>query len=439
MSTLTRPKVKAGVAGWLASGFVVAVAFSYFEMFSLAMIALLTLVGVANVCFTLHIHRYALLAAEFVVFVFLIGALVGSIPDSLGNLPRWISRDGRVVVALLPLILLGTTRSRLPDLTMTVRTLEVVVVANVPVFIAGLFGVPIIDEIAFARFTFSGLTSSHHAAGMVFAAAAMIFAAARRSPDLDIRPPISLIVGALVLAVGSGSRTAVVGLVVAALWLAFERKRLTEILRVTSALAVLGGLALVFSDKLAGTVAGFLSPDLWGAAWQQFTVGMGSTESVHYAGGSAGAGEGYISNILGRFFYWGIATGLWLRSPLVGIGSFRFNDVDLSYTGVNGLVQVATSGVDRSDDLIGAHSQYLGVLVENGLLGLVLLLSIWILPYRRIAKRIWPSGRLRESGRQMVPFALATALTGYTLVSPALTFVCLSWLTLVCLCDEEPP
>jgi hypothetical protein len=439
MSTLTRPKVRAGVAGWLASGFVVAVAFSYFGAFSLAVIGVLALVAAANLCFTLRVHRFALLAAAFVTLVFLIGAMIGSVPESLGQWPRWINRDGRVLVALLPLILIGTTRVRLPDLRMTVRTIEVIVVANVPVFIAGLVGVPVIHEIAFARFTFSGLTSSHHAAGMVFGASAIILAAARRSPELGIRPPMALIAGALVLAIGSGSRTAVVGLVVAAFWLAYERKRLTELLRVSLAVAVLGGFALVLSDKLAGTVTGFLSPDLWSAAWQQFTIGMGSTESVHYAGGSAGAGEGYISNILSRFFYWGIAMGLWLRSPLVGIGSFRFNDVDMTFTGVEGFVQLATTGVDRSDDLIGAHNQYLGILVENGILGLVLLLSIWIVPYRHIAKRIALPPRIRESGRQMVPFALATALTGYTLESPALTFVCLTWLALVCLCEDEAP
>lgn len=436
---MTRPKVRAGVAGWLASGFVVAVAFSGLQQFSLAVVGLLMLVAAVTLCFTMYVHRYALLAVAFVMFVFLIGVMVGSIPESLPDWPRWINSDGRAVVALLPLILLGTTKVRLPDLTMTVRTIEVAVVVTLPVFVAGLVGVPLIRRIAFAEFTFSGLTSSHHAAGLVFGASAMILAAARRSPELGIRPPIALIVGALVLAVGSGSRTAVVGLVAAAIWLAYERQRLTEVLRVTSAVAVLGVVALVFSDKLAGTLAGLLSPDLWNAAWQQFTVGLGSTEGAYYEGGSAGAGEPYIRNILGRFFYWGIAIGLWLRSPLVGIGSFRFNDVDMSFSGIYGVVDVATSGVDRSDELIGAHNQYLGILVENGLLGLVLLLSIWILPYRYIAKRNSPSERIRESGRQMVPFALATGLTGYTLVSPALTFVCLSWLTLVCLCDEDDP
>ncbi len=439
MSTQTRPRVRAGVAGWLASGFVVAVAFSHFEALSLALIGLLTLVAGANLFITLHIHRYAVLAAAFVIFVFLIGAMVGSIPETLARWPQWISRDGRVLVALLPLILLGTAQIRIPDLTVTVRTIEAVVLVNLAAFIAGLVGVPVIDQIAFSRNSFSGLTSSHHTAGLVFSGAVMILAAARRSPDLVARPPTAVVIGALVLSVGSGSRTSIVGLVAAAFWLAFERRRLTDVVRVSLVVAALGTVALVLSEKLAGTVTGFLSPDLWIAAWQQFTIGMESTESVHYAGGTAGVDEGYIANILGRFFYWGIALGLWLRSPLVGIGSFRFNDVDMSFTGINGFVQVATSGVDRSDDLIGAHSQYLGVLVENGLLGLVLLLSIWIVPYRHIARRTSPSERVRESGRQMVPFGLATALTGYTLVSPALTFVALTWLTLVCLCDEDPP
>jgi O-antigen ligase len=424
----------------LASGFVVTVAFSHFTAFSFVLIGLLTLVAAANLCFTLRIHRHALLAAAFVTVVYLIGAAIGSIPSSPANWPRWLDRDGSLVVAMLPLILLGTARVRLPDLTMTVRAIEVVVLANLGMFITGLAGVQIINQIAFDQYTFSGLTTSHHAAGMVFGASVMILIAARRSPELGVRPPIALIVGALVLSVGSGSRTAVVGLVAAAFWFALERKRLIEVLRVTTAVVVLGAVALLFSEKLAGTVAGFLSADLWSAAWQQFIIGIGSSESVRYAGGGLDTGEGYIANILARFFYWGIAIGAWLRSPLVGIGSFRFNDENLQYTGIDGFIQLAISGVDRSGGgLAGAHNQYLGTLVENGVLGLVLLLSIWILPYRHIAKQISPPERIRESGRQMVPFALATALTGYSLISPALTFVCLTWLTLVSQCDEDSP
>jgi O-antigen ligase len=193
------------------------------------------------------------------------------------------------------------------------------------------------------------------------------------------------------------------------------------------------------SDKLAGTLLTFLSPAFWGDAWHQFSLGIASTESIHYSGGGGSAGESYVANILGRFFYWGIAIGLWLRSPFFGIGSFRFNDVDMGFWGVEGFVQFATSGIDRSDDLIGAHNQYLGVLVENGLVGLAVLLSIWIVPYRLIARRASPPQQLRESGRQMVPFAFGTALTGYTLVSPTLTFVALTWLMLVCWCEDVPP
>ena len=321
MNRLMGHRVGAGLAGWLASGFVVAVAFSRFQLVSLAVVSLLVVLAAVNICFTLCLHRHAVLAAGFVIFVFFVGALIGSIPQSLSDWPRWISSDGRVVVALLPIILLGTTRVRLADLAITVRTIEVVVLLNLLVFIAGLVGVALIQRIAFGELTFSGLTSSHHAAGMVFGASAIVMAAARRSSEIAIRPPIILIVGALVLAVGSGSRTALVGLVAATFWLAYERRRLTEVLRVTSAVAVLGIVALVFSDKLSGTVAGSLSPDLWRAAWQHFTAGLGSWESAYFTGTSAST-EGYIRNILGRFFVLGHRHRPLVTKPLGGHWKF---------------------------------------------------------------------------------------------------------------------
>lgn len=441
VSAPVRSSPRAGLSGWLASGLVVAVAFSGIPRFSLIMIALLGIVAAGSLCITLRIHRYALLAIAFLILVFVFGALIGSVPETVQSLPRWLNRDGRVIAGLLPIVLLGTTRVRLPDLSMTVRTIGLVVAVNLPVFIAGVLGVPLARQIAFERFSFSGLTSSHHAAGMVFAASALILMSARAIPEFAPKPRLALVVAALVLAIGSGSRTAIVGLVLAALWLAYQRRLMSEAIRILAVVALIGTVAIVLNDKVAGTVGVLLSPELWSAAWHQFALGLGSSESAHYSGGAGGlsGSEGYVANILGRFFYWGVAISLWLRSPLVGIGSFRFNDVDLGFVGMRGFVQFATSGVDRSDSLIGAHNQYLGVMVENGIIGLAVLLCIWILPYRRIAATAALSARLQQSGRQMLPFALGTGLTGYTLVSPALTYVCLTWLMLVCFCAEDPP
>jgi O-antigen ligase len=161
---------------------------------------------------------------------------------------------------------------------------------------------------------------------------------------------------------------------------------------------------------------------------------------VHYAP-LFGSNAGYVANILARFWYWGIAVGLFLRSPILGIGSFRYNDINLHYSGIPHVLDLATAGLDNSADLEGAHDQFLGALVETGIVGLALLLMMWILPYRALRRSVNKPKPMIQSGCQMVPFAFATAFTGYTLAAPSLTFVAMTWLAFTVLVEEPdaPP
>ena len=233
-----------------------------------------------------------------------------------------------------------------------------------------------------------------------------------------------------VLILASGSRTSLVGLAGAGIWVFFSRKSFGDALRIAASTVILGIGILFVSSKVSLTAAQLFSSDFQHQAVHTFYVGTQRDESSLYRPLGAPL-SGYVANVLSRFWYWGIAIGLWLKNPIFGIGSFRYNDIQISYSGWHGVAEFATSGIDNSKVVEGAHNQFLGILAENGLVGLALFFVVWFGLYR-LAARAWTKPRpIRESACQLVTFAFATSLTGNTMNSPALTFVTLTWICLV--------
>lgn len=102
------------------------------------------------------------------------------------------------------------------------------------------------------------------------------------------------------------------------------------------------------------------------------------------------------TNISWRFILWERAWHLFKRSPLLGIGFGRYNDV---------IYENWTEVIPNPDVFIGypgvvsfymepyyefsfshAHNSYFNFLAETGILGLGLLIFFWIICYRRILK-----------------------------------------------------
>lgn len=412
-----------GPAGYLSLCFIAALYLSGVRGVSTALLVLVAGIAVAVVGTRAHLHKTALPVIVYVAVVLAMGVGVQAMPTSFGELSAWLNNDGRFLIALLPVIVIAACDVRIADLELFVRGLTVAVWLNVPVLVATVAtGQP-----------YHGLTSTHHAIGMATGASLVVFVMARRSQELRYRPSIAVMTVAAVMCAVSGSRTALVGLFAVLAWTAWRRRSVANLVRVAVVTGVLLAVAAALSDRVASSLALGFDPAFRELAANVFLLGTDQSEvSQYYATVNAhGQGGAEVGNILARLYYWGVALGMWLKSPIVGIGSFRFNDGSLSYSGWDGVVSFATTGVRDSTGVIGAHNQYIGALVENGVLGLALLLAIWIVPYRSLAVSEHAPPGARSSAMAMVPFALATALTGYTLTSPALTFVCLTWLAMV--------
>jgi O-antigen ligase len=141
-----------------------------------------------------------------------------------------------------------------------------------------------------------------------------------------------------------------------------------------------------------------------------------------------------IENIEDRLNYWERAVEWTLASPAVGGGAFRFNDADLTFSGVRGVVYVATDG-ERRFDAGQAHNVYLHVAAETGLLGAVAFFAPWgwtcvVLARRRPTKEPSPGdlstvelSGVREFAVSMLVLAGGVGLVSEGVFAPSLGIV----------------
>ena len=82
-----------------------------------------------------------------------------------------------------------------------------------------------------------------------------------------------------------------------------------------------------------------------------------------------------FANIADRLFYlWPRAFDDFLRSPIIGIGFTRFNDVPMYLEGIPGYVMLNTTQINIQFNDSHAHHTFLHVMAETGIIGLTLLI-----------------------------------------------------------------
>ncbi len=155
-------------------------------------------------------------------------------------------------------------------------------------------------------------------------------------------------------------------------------------------------------------------------------VGIEATENTELTGGNY--------NVLTRIRLWVRAVGIFLESPLFGMGAFRFNDPIETYRSlVPGVAVFETRSIDIS--VFTAHNSYFQLLSEVGLIGTLVFLLPWGMSFLILARtevvRAMPIQRaLREIGMLHVLFVSAGAIAGHLLAAPSALYWCLPWMVL---------
>jgi O-antigen ligase len=96
--------------------------------------------------------------------------------------------------------------------------------------------------------------------------------------------------------------------------------------------------------------------------------------------------KGADFNVIGRGAMYGKALGLFVSSPVFGVGEGRFDDVSASCENINELGCIHFFGSSNFDGTT-AHNTFLHLLAEEGIFGLAITLIVVVLLYRRVKAR----------------------------------------------------
>jgi O-antigen ligase len=348
------------------------------------------------------------------------GFLVGAVTPGDLIMPRFFGGEGRIFLYYLPLLFFSVHNAMRRDLTTALSILKGLALAS---FLLMCVWVVAPAGLSTSHF-FTGLISTHTAAGTFFgtiAVALLVYGLHRRS-----KPPLLWAGLALLPMLASGSREALLSLATVAAWYVL----LTRRIRLALALLGAGALGIALLPVVAPSTYARSKILLSPATWVQMNTLIQRTQQPLGFEKSEGGSEGEV-NALNRILFWMYAAAQFEKSPLVGIGYGRLNDIGVQLEPVAGIGNLGMSGTNVSNTA-NAHNSYLQILAENGVLGLALLLALWFACYRRLgrfARRVSDDPEIQAlcvAGQGTIIFTLASAMVGHALGAPAIGLPVLS-------------
>lgn len=390
----------------------------------LAALALCVVSTLALALASRRIDRIGVLVLANVAVWTVSGLVVGTLRPATLTDPAFWEGDGRIFISYVPLLFFTINLASFDDVRAAVKTVSLGALLSL-----GLFGIWLVTKLPILSTGrtahFAGLVTSHTGAGTVHGVLAVFLIVA----GLEARDRRRALLGAALLlpAFGSGSREALVAIVLALAWHAVAHLRPRQLPAVAAAAAIVALLLVLLTPALLERTTRIVSVETVEAAWATFEQG-------DWEWGDEWSYSGTEHNVLVRMLYWRYALERFAQSPLVGIGFGRFTDTRLHGWGVPGLLDLALEGGIVVTAPGGAHNSYLHLAAENGLLGVALMVALWMAAYRRLGVLVRgrPAGddvrAAALAGRAVIVFALVGACFGHALAAPT---TCLPALTLV--------
>ena len=410
-------------------------------------VAALALMLVLTAVFFLNrqsIDRMGVLIALNFIFWLLTGFVSGGLQFGDFTNTTFFAGEGRIFLAYIPALFFAVSATSPRNAEFLIRLLLAVAALLALSAIAYQLGL-VPASLTSGRGHLRLLFSSHHAAGGTGAMLLIVGVVTYIERPAYRRWLALILIGLLIFMASVNSRTAVVAAMAVLAWAALtsmRRMSKTQIRYMMGGLiltALLPSVIAAADQPFADRLGQIFSTSIWHDAVEQ--IQMSEREGdLNLLDKVLAAREG--GNILARVRLWSFAVNRFVRSPLIGIGFGRWNDDGVHYTGIEGVMMLATHAVWRSDSVSSAHNSYFHLLAEGEIVGLGLLLGFWISLYRRtkvVAQLAEPGSAQRiiaTSARMTVIFVLAASVTNHAMAAPAYTLLALT-LAGVCLRQQK--
>lgn len=336
-----------------------------------------------------------------------LAVISGSLPP-VEDLGDFLKGEGRTFLAFLPLLPFLSAR-------LTAAGARSVLRRGLTTGVILLLGAVVASLLPLTRHFVVGsdgllkaFSSSHHIPGYV---GGLCLVVALSAPALGRRPRMIAAaagVGAVAL---SSSRTSLIGLLVVFVYLAGRQLTPRRLVRIVGVAAILVVAVLGIDARARSTVGGFLGGDRLDDAAIAFQQGSDRVVTPSQAAADV--------NVLKRFGVWGEASRAWWRSPMVGSGPFRLNDLQVERSQLFPAVSIVTEG-ERVYSDFGAHNLVLQLAADGGVALLFPFLGLWAAVWKRGGRAELATGG--PTARALIVFGWGISLTSNALLSPAFVF-----------------
>jgi hypothetical protein len=340
-----------------------------------------------------------------------------------GSLLRYgfYRHDGSFFPLFVPILLCSLMEWKVKPVLMAQVFTLFASLLNVALYLWYLISPETCVNVAGERLFFYSLFTSHSAAGG-FLLCLCCYALGFLMTAVEMKKRLLwllLFAGDIVCLVAVYSRGSILGavaIVIAALWLYFKDKGLYKKSRILAKLDIYVFLAVLIVFMLGiGVVCNALAPmdeyeicTLNADGYATFPTGMQNSALGQKMGWLLNDGLFRGDTIIDRAFYlWPRAMDLFLKSPVFGMGTGSYDDVQIVGRISKGIVtgRYTFAGNNLLDKRIlndnvtyspaHAHNSYLHVMAENGIIGLLLILILCF--YMRKAILALPNQTLRLS------------------------------------------
>lgn len=348
-------------------------------------------------------NRAAVFGLLFLFMTFLSGIFFGGF-NSLRNasIVYWIANEGRVFLYYWPALFV---MQALP-----LRGTEFMLHRIFRIATCMVFGI----MIAYAATGWSTF-STYHAAGAFCSIFVFynLFCYEKSKSRWDL-----FFLGLSLAAIfATNSRTSLLAVLVTMVILHFNATKIKQALKITVFVAPLAlTMPFLFPNQF-GRLADAFNTETFTSLGENFMLAYRSDSPIEVAKAfdlSSGIQISGNANLVIRGYLWGRSLGEGTRSPIVGSGFGRLNDLGRSYEGVPYLIYAATSATVDSPSNLTAHNGYMQVFAELGLLGSLLLFGL----YRTLWVGLSGMTVWSQTGRASIVCLLLMSITQHAFGAP---------------------
>lgn len=351
------------------------------------------------------------------------GFLAGGLNFEHISLQEFFGGEGRIFLYYLPLLYFAIVVTNYKGITFFKKFLFVISFISFVLSLLWLLGI-FKSSLSIGE-DFAGFITSHTAAGTFFATIFLYFfvQGLKRKNTTDI--VFSLITAVPLLL--TSSRQAILAIVLVLFFFLITEKRyktLIKILAIFLTFFIIGANLNIRSidrfKSLASSEFIALIPDVienadYSEVDKKLARGVSDNEA--------------IVNSLNRIILWRKAQIDFFKSPIVGIGFGRYNDIGLKFCGLENFFFIACDAQEHVINVTSAHNSFLHFLSEIGVIGLFLNIVLWYYLYSSLSKfqtEFEHYDYIFLTAKCMIIFVLINAMFGHALAAPAIGFTALS-------------